>query len=164
MKEQNKILPISKTLDIDEISYKHFKTDFKYLSLDVCKIIVLSEYADALKKENESLKSSLQPTIEEDKPDFKLLAREYFNRVGKHSSVRIDHHETQAYAKGYQDAWIKYASQPISESKRIKELEEALFDILNALQKEHDNFEPVKRSAFLASKMSAVNKLLLLKF
>lgn len=45
--------------------------------------------------------------IEEDKPNFRQLANEHYDRVGRNPSKKLDYHEVEAYAKGYQDAWIK---------------------------------------------------------
>lgn len=43
--------------DIDEIAYRRFKTDYKYIGLDVCKVQVLEEYIASLGQPDELSKA-----------------------------------------------------------------------------------------------------------
>lgn len=58
-----------------------------------------------------------------DKPDFKKLATDHYDRVGRNPDKKLDHHEIHSYAKGYQDSWLALQSKISSleeENKMIK--------------------------------------------
>lgn len=165
MKEQNKILPISKTAE--EILSEVFQRDTPEIPHSDTLFGMILSAMDEYKNQDGfpcemnvgGFRGKFQGN--EDAEAFKERCIYYQNKYTEQSSLQptIEEEIDQLIEIHHaQDADLK--EQFESKDKRIKELEEALRDILNALQKEHDNSNPIRRSVILSGRMSRAKALL----
>jgi hypothetical protein len=133
MKEQNKILLISKTAEEHRESNKLRDEIITILEDSPDEMAAVYPLLHMFESRMREFKSSLQPTIKEEKSVEDFFKERFFTENwDKHDRKiqRYDYYDMTDFAQQF-----KSKTTPISESKRIKELEEALRELIDANKK-----------------------------